>query len=211
MRLSPARRRKVTTTMIFMRNAPSKSYTTVLGSHPPPPLGNSQSSSQGQRKARDVVCVDFSSLGQGFLEEEFPGEPELMDREMLPQETCCCQPGASFVLSPPPVEALATGGDQPHHALPCYCPFSTYHSATDELPRTPAVHGAYWRVPRPSKREKGNALRCRQLMNTHDPFCWADEHQLKLGEECSIMMEVSLAPGLMWYIKAQQVTQHLGS
>lgn len=47
-------------------------------------------------------------------------------------------------------------------------------------------------------------------MNTHDPFCWADEHQLKLGEQCSTMMEVSLTPGLK-YIKAQQVTQHLGS
>lgn len=93
MGLSPARRRKVTTTIIFMRNAPSKSYAAVLRSPPPPLLGNSQSSSQGQLKARDVVCVDFSSLGQGFLEEEFPGEPELMDREMLPQETCCCQPG----------------------------------------------------------------------------------------------------------------------
>lgn len=56
-------------------------------------------------------------------------------------------------------------------------------------------------VPSPSKQEKGHVLHCRQLVNTQDPFCWADEHQLKLEEQCSTMLEVSLTPG--WYIKVQ--------
>lgn len=56
-------------------------------------------------------------------------------------------------------------------------------------------------MPSPSKQKKGHALHCRQLMNTQDPFCWADEHQLKLEEQCSIMLEVSLTSGLRWYIK----------
>lgn len=66
---SPARRWKVTATLVSMRSALSELHAAALGSPPPPLLGNSQSSSQGQLKARDVVCVDFSCLGQGFLEE----------------------------------------------------------------------------------------------------------------------------------------------
>jgi len=92
--------------------SPSKPPAAVFGSPSPSPLQNSQSSSQGHMKVRDV-CVDFSSLGQGFLEEEFPGQLVLMDREVLPQETCCWQPGKVqplcylFLLR----RALATGGD----------------------------------------------------------------------------------------------------
>lgn len=103
-------RQKVTGSLASMSSAPSKPHATILGSPPPPLLGNSQSSSQGQLKARDV-CVDLGGLGQGFLEEEFPGK--LMDSEILPRETCCCQPGkvpplcCLFLLW----RALGTGGD----------------------------------------------------------------------------------------------------
>jgi len=56
-------------------------------------------------------------------------------------------------------------------------------------------------VPSPRKQEKQHVLHCRQLVNTQDPFCWADEHQLKLEEQCSTMLEVRVTPGLRWYIK----------
>lgn len=191
-----------TATLVSMRNNPSEPHAAVLRSPPPLLLGNPQSSGQGQLKVwRAFVCVDFSSLGDSFLEEEFPGEPALMDRNasfgdmLLP-----ARQAATSVLSLPPMESFSHWWrpTMTHHIIALFQLFIL--PLSNRWTRKNFNHLQHLLEPWvcPALGNKGKNMPSTARSSSAPK---ADEHQVKLEEKWSIMLEISLISGLRWYIE----------
>lgn len=143
---------EVAATLVSTRSTPSQPHATVLGSSP---LGIPRAQATvSWRRGMFVLTT------QGFLAEEFPGEPALMDTGMCFCGRHCCQPGkvqpscCFFLLW----RALATGGEQPCPIT--LLPFSSFvfcHSVTHELPEL-QLCSMLCRAMTEQKREKAHPL-----------------------------------------------------